>query len=213
MYHISSLESELEIKWIASMTEKRIFSSEEIDTIKFLNSEGCRLEIIAIRLQCSLEELKPIAKQLNIKTSEVDPTIFLKKDNYTTRKNVNTELEDDLILKACILGWTWEKIAKELNWSRDRTVERGRRLNARDKAAEVHRLNPVEEVSVEKIYGQVNLESKRFTALPAGHPRTWDLISKGMPNPFNTKKFEEFIPQVKIVKKTIPFNKFSLCFE
>lgn len=77
-----------------------------------------------------------------------------------------TEAQNDTIISMRGAGETWKTIGLALGLSRNTVIERGRRLRA---MPDVVLPAPPPEPD-DRAIGPV-------TALPAGHPSTWDLIS------------------------------------
>ena len=210
---LSSLQPKIDQGFLSTMAKKE-FSHEDDEALIFLANEGCTLEVISRRLNCSKEEVKIRAKVFNISLEAEIVDFESAADKYISRKKYSTAEEDDVILKGCILGWSWFRIAEELGWSTDRAKERGYRLNAHRKAEEFNRLNPkiVEQTLVNE-RKLANPDNRRLFTLPAGHPTMWDIIANGMQNPFNTRLFEEFVPKPKRIKNPKTAVKLHLCFD
>ena len=79
------------------------------------------------------------------------------------KKYPRTDAQDAQIRRLRMEGASWDLVATVLGLSRWATIERGRRIGAR--------LPPREHIPPP--------EDPARDALPAGHPRTWDVLTVG----------------------------------
>ena len=111
-------------------------------------------------------------------------------------RKIEFSLEDDqTIIQSRSEGLTWQQIADKLSWSRNKVIERGRRIISKEKEIE-YQNKALEIKNSLKREKRANVSDNR-ASLPAGHPTTWSLISNGLENPFKKGYALSFIGRNK----------------